>query len=259
MTLRRAITLAALAGMLLAQAAAARAEPPACPPVAIPPIRAPAMAEALARGEAIRIVALGSSSTEGAGASAPERTYPAVLEARLRQALPGVAVTVLNRGVGGEDIASMIRRIDRAVIAERPQLVIWQAGANATLRRMPAETFRGHLMEGLARLRQAGIDVVLMDNQRAPRIRLRAGPDGPDQVLAEVSAGMPWLSLFSRGRLMDAWAEAGVPPAALITSDGLHHNDRGYACIAEALATALLEGLHLTSRIARRPPDPAPP
>jgi lysophospholipase L1-like esterase len=42
---------------------------------------------------------------------------------------------------------------------------------------------------------------------------------------------------------MDAWAAAGVPNDALLVSDGLHHNDRGYACIAEALSAALVAGL----------------
>jgi lysophospholipase L1-like esterase len=42
---------------------------------------------------------------------------------------------------------------------------------------------------------------------------------------------------------MEAWTLAGVPPQALLAPDGLHHNDRGYACLAEALAQALLQGL----------------
>ena len=50
------------------------------------------------------------------------------------------------------------------------------------------------------------------------------------------------MSLFSRGALMDRWAAAGVPPDALLVGDGLHHNDRGYACVADALAEALLAG-----------------
>ena len=35
---------------------------------------------------------------------------------------------------------------------------------------------------------------------------------------------------------MDGWAAAGVPPASLLIQDGLHHNDRGYACLADVPA-----------------------
>jgi lysophospholipase L1-like esterase len=63
-------------------------------------------------------------------------------------------------------------------------------------------------------------------------------------MLAESARSVAGVSLFSRGALMDAWAAAGVPNEALLVSDGLHHNDRGYACIADALAAALLAGLN---------------
>lgn len=238
---RRSGLLAAWPAFLLAHGAPA-ATPP-CPPVAPEAISAPAMAEAVALGREVRIVALGSSSTEGVGGSGAAWAYPALLEARLREALPGVAVRVVNRGVAGEDVVAMAGRIDTAVIPERPALVIWQVGANAALSGMPPGIFRAHLQDGLLRLRRAGIDVVLMDNQRAPRIAARGGHRALDRILAEAAARIPGVSLFSRGRLMDAWAREGTPPGALIAADGLHHNDRGYGCVAVALAAAILRGL----------------
>ena len=108
------------------------------------------------------------------------------------------------------------------------------------------------LREGQARLlREAGIDVVLMDNQRAPRIAAHPGNRRFDAILAEVAAATPGVGLFSRGGLMDGWAAAGVPSDALLVADGLHHNDRGYACLADALARAILAGLPV--RAARAP------
>ena len=32
---------------------------------------------------------------------------------------------------------------------------------------------------------------------------------------------------------MDAWQEEGFPDADFLADDGVHHNDRGYACLAE--------------------------
>ncbi|BDG70891.1 SGNH/GDSL hydrolase family protein [Roseomonas fluvialis] len=241
MTGWRAWLAALLVGLLPACARADEA--PACPPAPVVPIAAPRLAAAIAGGEEVRIVALGSSSTAGAGASLPWRAYPGRLEARLRAALPGTAVTVMNRGAGGEDAAHMLGRLERDAVAERPQLVIWQVGANAALRSMDRDSFRSFLRQGLLRLRVAGIDVVLMDNQRAPRIAARPGHRDYDTMLAEAAAGVPGVVLFSRGALMDAWAANGVPNEAFLISDNLHHNDRGYACIAEAISAALMAGL----------------
>jgi acyl-CoA thioesterase I len=52
--------------------------------------------------EEITILALGSSSTEGTGASRKEFTYPSRLAGELHRLLPRVKIKVLNRGVGGD-------------------------------------------------------------------------------------------------------------------------------------------------------------
>ena len=213
-----------------------------CPGPAQPAITSASFTDALRRPGGARIVAFGSSSTAGSGASDPSHAYPALLEARLRAAL-GPHVTVLNRGRGGEDAHNMIERITRDAIAERPELVIWQVGANASMRRMDPDQFARFVRQGVGMLRQAGIDVVLMDNQRAPRIAASPGNRRFDAILAEIAETTPGVTLFSRGALMDGWAAAGVAPDTLLYSDGLHHNDRGYACLADALADALLAGL----------------
>jgi acyl-CoA thioesterase I len=72
----------------------------------------------LSGGVPIKIVAIGSSSTAGAGASSPANTYPSRLEAELRQHFPGHPITVVNRGVNGEEATDMLARFDTSVIAE---------------------------------------------------------------------------------------------------------------------------------------------
>ncbi|WP_137126267.1 GDSL-type esterase/lipase family protein [Roseomonas sp. HF4] len=231
------------AALAIAAPAARAADPDTCPPTAQPALALPRFADAATSPAGVRIITFGSSSTAGAGASEPRRAYPPQLEERLGRALAGVSVTVVNRGASGEDVTHMLARIDTEVLARSPDLVVWQVGANAALRRMDPERFRQNLRTGLERLRGAGVDVVLLDNQRAPAIVAQPGHRDYDGILAEVAAAVPGVRLFSRGALMEAWAEAGVPPSALISPDGLHHNDRGYACLAEALAEALLAGL----------------
>lgn len=223
--------------MGLGPAAAAGVECPRARLV-LPPL--PRLQAELRSGEGLVIVALGSSSTEGAGASGPQAVYPVRLEAALRRALPGVPVRVVNAGRSGETSDEMLARLQADVLVHEPDLVIWQASGNEVLRGRPPEGFLAVMRAGIARLRAAGAAVLLMDNQRAPRIE--ASPLSPrfDRAMEELAASES-VPLFARSRLMRAWREDGVPPAAVLAPDDLHHNDRGYACLAEALASALLD------------------
>ena len=76
----------------------------------------------------------GSSSTAGAGASSPLANYPSRLAVELKQQFPGHDITVLNRGVGGEEVGDMLKRFDAAIVAAKPDLVLWQLGTNSVIR-----------------------------------------------------------------------------------------------------------------------------
>jgi acyl-CoA thioesterase I len=206
--------------------------------VVLPPL--PRLQAELQSGGTLVIVALGSSSTEGAGASGPHAVYPARLEAALRRALPGAALRVVNAGRSGETSEEMLARLDADVLVHEPDLVIWQASGNEVLRGRAPERFLEVMRAGIARLRDAGAGVLLMDNQRAPRIEGAPLSARFDRAMEEL-ASIERVPLFARSRLMRAWRDAGVPPSAVLAPDELHHNDRGYACLAEALATALLD------------------
>src|SRR5882757_882951 len=78
------------------------------------------LAHRIAVGDPIKIVAFGSSSTAGAGASSPDTAYPARLAVELRTLLPGHAITVVNRGISGEEVVDMLKRLDTDVLAEKP-------------------------------------------------------------------------------------------------------------------------------------------
>lgn len=227
---------------LLAAAPAAAEAPSGCPAAEIRALSLPALAARVQAAQPVRIVALGSSSTAGAGASAPDRTYPHRLQAELRRHWPAVAVQVLNQGIGGEDVVEMLARLERDVLLLRPALVVWQLGVNAALRRQDIAEFRLRLDEGLARMRAAGAEVVLMDSQRGPWMRRAPDHQAFDSALADAAAARDGVELFSRSRLMDGWATRGARPEAMLIGDGLHHNDRGYACLAEALARAIRDG-----------------
>lgn len=234
----------ALRGMLVSFLAsnAFAAEPPC--PLASPGgggarLTLPVTRAAIARGQPVLIVALGSSSTEGAGASAPDRTYPARLEALLRASWPDENVTTLNRGIGGQMIDAVLPRLDTDVIAVRPTLVIWQVGTNEALRAMDPVAFDTLLDKGLQRLTAIGADVVLMDYQLAPKMPPAPQLDIYGTIIAK-EALKHAVPLFSRAALMQAWQASDPTLSDMIGPDGLHHSDRGYACLASSLDTAIV-------------------
>ncbi len=219
-------------------AADTRAGSPDCPAAAPRQVALPATRAALAAGRPLTIVAFGSSSTEGAGASAPDRTYPARLAAFLRARWPGAAVTIVNRGMGGQTIEAMVARLERDVLSLKPVLVIWQAGANDALRGADPAWFGALLDTGVRQIAAAGGDLILMDNQIAPRLPPTPASAVYGSLLARAAA-IPAVSLFSRTALMREWGATGKPLSLMIGADGLHHTDLGYACLAESLGQAI--------------------
>src|SRR5215471_4842432 len=142
------------------------------------------MRRLIAAGQPVTIMALGSSSTAGAGASAPSATYPSRLEAELRSRFPGAAITVVNRGVNGEEVGDMLARFGQAVADDKPDVVLWQVGTNAVLRNNPLGAVDQRLQDGLVRMKVLGADVVLIDPQFAPKVIVKHDAEGMVSVIA---------------------------------------------------------------------------
>ncbi len=206
------------------------------------PLTLPHLRAAVHHGVEGIIVALGSSSTEGAMASDVGHSYPAVLQDALSAALPGSHIAVINRGIGGQDATEELARLHADVLAIRPQAVIWQVGANGALRNVDPAMFHELVSKGVRELQFAGIDVILMDNQQSPRLLAKSDEPLFDQELAAV-AHETGAALFSRRALMRGWRNEGLAFADFLATDGLHHNDRGYFCVAGALARSMVAGL----------------
>jgi lysophospholipase L1-like esterase len=186
----------------------------------------------------LRIVAIGSSSTQGYGA-APGNSYPAQVMKRLGETLKGVEIVVFNRGIGGQDTDAMADRIERDVIAEKPDLVIFQAGTNAALRRVPVERFTRRLDLAIERARAGGADVVLMDLQYAPAVI--SLPDEEAYVGAmRDAARRHGIGLFQRFNITRSWYDKdNMTWSDFMTADGLHLNDFGQKCVGKLLAKAV--------------------
>jgi lysophospholipase L1-like esterase len=227
-----------------ASSLATQARPPAC---IVPPREARfdrplvRLSHRLAAGKPIKIVALGSSSTAGAGASSPAASYPSRLELELTRHFFWKDVTVLNRGANGEEAPDMLARLDASVIAEDPDLVLWQLGTNWVLRDSPLDPKATALHRGLARLKAIRADIVLIDPQFAPKVIAKSETEAMVAQIAAIAKEQN-VDLFRRYVLMRHWHDADkLPFETFVSPDGLHMNDWSYGCLAKWIGTAIEE------------------
>ena len=179
-------------------------------------------ANAMHRGRA-KIVAIGSSSTEGVGASSKAWSYPYRLEVELRRKFPRMSVEVQNKGIGGQEAGDEVRRFDTDVFAIDPHLVVWQIGTNAIVR--PADfdfdAVKGAITRGLNCLNDRNFDVILMDPQYAGQVTDHPGHADMIDFISSTAADAK-INVFRRFRLMQHWVgEKGVPVEQLINPDRL--------------------------------------
>lgn len=181
-----------------------------------------------AGADPVRILAFGDSLTAGYGLPEAEG-FPAQLEAALAAA--GVEAEVINGGVSGDTTAGGLARLDWA-LADDPDVVILELGANDGLRGLrPAET-RANLDAILTRLGEEGIAVLLAGMLAPPNLGREFGEafNAMFPALAEEHS-VAFYPFFLDGVAIDP---------ALNQPDGIHPNAAGVAVIVERILPHLL-------------------
>jgi lysophospholipase L1-like esterase len=210
----------------------------------------------VAKGQPLKIVTIGSSSTAGAGASSPALNYPNRLQAELRARLPGIPVTVVNRGVNGEVATDMMKRFAADVFAEKPDLIIWQVGTNSVLRDQNVLMHAPVIRDGIEELLATGADVVVMNSQFAPKVLEKSDIYRMVDIVG-AEAKDAGAQLFDRFALMRHWHDQqNIAIETFVHPDGLHLNDWSYGCVAKVLAAAILDGAKPPVATARAVPQP---
>jgi acyl-CoA thioesterase-1 len=196
----------------------------------------------------LRIIAFGSSSTQGVGASSPAGAYPAQLQSILAHAMPkGRVVEVLNRGIGGEDVDDMMLRLQADVIAPKPDVVIWQTGSNDPLRHVPIERFETETLAGVKAMQEAGAEVILMEPQWCPMLEKSGNAELFRSAIRRVAQQLK-VSVINRADLMHKWvAEGRMTKTQMLAPDGLHMTDSGYAQLARDIAPQVLKAAAIDS------------
>ncbi|MGF1628885.1 MAG: arylesterase [Kiloniellaceae bacterium] len=210
-------------------------------PLALAAVSAAAMP---AGAEPVRLMAFGDSLTHGYGLPAGE-TFPEQLEAALRA--DGLEVTVINAGNSGDTTAGGRARLDWA-LADDPDAVILELGANDGLRGLdPAATY-DNLDAILTRLEEADMPVLIAGMLAPPNLG-REYADAFNAVYPRLAKkyGAPFYPFFLDGVAMDK---------ALNQADGIHPNAEGVAEIVQRIKPHVVRLLDAIS-LAERPVDDA--
>ena len=185
------------------------------------------------RADSPVIVAFGDSLTAGYGLANAD-SFPEQLADALKAA--GRAAKVINAGVSGDTTAGGASRIDWA-LADQPDLVIVELGANDGLRGFEPAKTRENLDFILARSLASGAQV-LFTGMMAPR---NLGKDYVEEfdglfpALADKYPDAVYYPFFLDG-------VAANP--ALNLGDGIHPNADGVAVIVERILPFVLKALN---------------
>jgi lysophospholipase L1-like esterase len=210
-------------------------------------------ARGLIRGRP-KIVAIGSSTTAGEGNIKP---YPERLRSFLQAEYPNPKIAMVNQGIGGQEAPNELQRFDTDVIAENPDLVIWQVGTNAVWQRSdekpPPPSFdetRRAIRDGLIKLRnETQADIILMDLQYVPAVLTPANKDkalAMVKVISELAQGAR-VNVFRRFAFMKGLYELEqvsfdrmVDPK---DNDRLHASDWATERVAWAVKLAIVDSV----------------
>lgn len=234
----------------------ARAEPAGCaaPPEAMEASPMPGSVAALSRGT-LRVMVVGSASTQGGGTSGPAATWPERLDRVLGARVAPATVEVSVFGGRGTTAADHARIIAEQAPRLRPHLIIWQLGTVEAARGLPPDEMVEAVQESVAKLRASRgerTDVVLVDPQFSRFFRANADVETYRDRM-RLAAAASGAQMFSRWTIMKHWAETErldlerAPRAArMAMADELHD------CLARALTQFILQGT------LRGPPRPTP-
>ena len=196
---------------------------------------------ALHRGRVLKVLAIGSSSTVGIGASSPVASYPVRLENDLEGVLKGFDVEMVSRGISGEIAQAAAERNKREVADIKPDLVIWQVGTNDAMARVEEEDFAEQLRDTLKWLAANRVDVVLIDPQYSERLAADEHYTSIVKAISDVARGERVLVVHRFGAMADLAGQ--MPAKTYLAADRFHLNDLGYRCMAEYAARAIVAGI----------------
>ena len=207
-------------------------------------------------GERLNVVFFGASLTWGANASDPvETSYRAVMRDRFEKEYPAAHFRFRDSAIGGTGSQLGVFRLDRDVLAHKPDLVFLDFTANDGIYSDDAETLASY-ESILRRLATAGIPVVQVafpfqwdiETAKLPTMTRRLA----HQALAE-TYGNGWGDAVTR--ICQGVDQEKFKLTDLWVTDGVHPHDPGY----REFAAAAWDGYQAAVKAKLEPRVPAQP
>jgi acyl-CoA thioesterase-1 len=193
------------------------------------------------------LVCLGDSITQN------DMGYCAMLATLIAASYPERGIRVVNAGIGGHKAPDMLARLERDVLAHRPDWVTVNVGINDVWHGLefgatggvPLPVYRATLETLVDTLVRTGTQVVLV-----PPTVIGEDPDSPGNIaLRGYRAAMREIGAARGLRIapadldMDAALASGVAgfgePGKTLTTDGVHLRGPGDAVVAVAILKTL--------------------
>jgi acyl-CoA thioesterase I len=189
--------------------------------VALLSLAAPAFSQRAVKDTRPAIVCFGDSLTAGFGLD-PGHSYPDLLQSQLDR--KGYRYRVVNMGVSGDTTQDGLARLPM-VLAEHPQIVVLEFGANDGLRGQPVSVAEQNQARMIEALQKAGARVVLAGITLPPNY-------GPE-YLNRFDAMYPDLAKRYRLPLIPFLLADVAARPNLMQRDGLHPNAEGTRLVAQ--------------------------
>lgn len=191
------------------------------------------------RGELVKVLAIGSSTTQGVGASGAARAYPAVFGRRLMELMPRLRVELTVRGYSGNKSSDILAHLREFVAnGARPDLVLWQAGINDALQGVGEAQFSAVTSSAIQAVAGSNADLVMIDQPYFPGIEDLARYER-FVALYDAAGASQGAVVFKRYQMMKALRQDEVRLGLLLGPDRFHLSNEGHRCLGEALARAV--------------------
>lgn len=201
-------------------------------------------------GPALRVALLGDSSAAGYGVYRVEETPGAFLASGLAERADR-RVHLREFAMVGAQSSDLASQIDRA-LPTHPNVTVILIGANDVTHAVPPGTSIRHLREGVRRLREAGVEVVV---GTCPDLGTLGPLPPPLKQLARawsrrLAAAQTMVVIEQGGRTVSLGPilgpEFAAAPALLFGPDQFHPSADGYRSVAAVLLPSVLAALRLT-------------
>ncbi len=201
----------------------------------------------------MKIVFFGDSITDCERDRSDEKSlgngYVKILADKLLPIYPDTDISLINKGVSGNEVCDLLARVQQDVIDLKPDAVVIMIGINNTLHKfkygkeLNLNQFKSDLTELIKRLKEAGIVVIFLEPFLMPapdKLRMRKLFDEELAVISDVCLKL--CDEFVAYDEMFNGLSVSIPYTEY-SLDGVHPTHRGSRLIADTAIKAIRKHL----------------